>query len=560
MVGGHVDHGKTTLLDRIRKTTVANKEAGKITQHVAITKIPISTIKSICGNLLEKYKFNLDIPNIIFIDTPGHEAFMTLRERASELADIVILVVDLMQTCQPQTIEVINYLKKNKTPFLIALTKVDKLKGYNVNLEMKDLLNEIDENSTLYAQEFNKKFYVIMGQLSEHGFVTERFDRVRDFTKELVMVPVNSKTGLGIPETLLFLAGLSQRYLDKALTIDIDQLGKGTVLEIKEEKGFGRTMDVILLNGKISKKDYIKIDSNRGTAVGKVKFLLKASHDGYIKTDSEQAAAGVRIVASNIDSANAGDIFYVISEKEAKEYENLVKEINKKGEKGVVVKVDSEGTGDAFKQLAEKNEVDIYKTSIGTITKEDIMEAKVFKEKDFKYGAILVFNQKFTPEIESFAKSQGIEIFSNNIIYKIFEDYVKWVEEETIRHKEEDFKIITLPAKFKILETCVFRKCKPLICGIKVEQGILRPNTKIVFDSKIAGTIKNIEDNGKALKEATEGMEVAVSIEGLNAEKINDFDQSFYTYMNNKDIEISNKYIEDKELLKEIEEEMMKLH
>jgi len=127
---GHVDHGKTTLLDKIRKTAIAAKEAGGITQAIGTTEIPTNVIKTLCGKLLERFKIKLIISGLLFIDTPGHEAFTTLRKRGGSIADLAILVIDINEGIMPQTIESLEILKVSRIPFIIALNKIDRIKGW----------------------------------------------------------------------------------------------------------------------------------------------------------------------------------------------------------------------------------------------------------------------------------------------------------------------------------------------------------------------------------------------------------------------------------------------
>lgn len=538
VVGGHVDHGKTTLLDYIRGSTVADKESGRITQHIGATDVPIDTINRLCGPLLKKYNFNLTIPGLLFIDTPGHEAFSALRERGCNVADIAVLVIDIMQGCQPQTFEVIEFLKRNKTPFVVALTKIDSMKGYNSNLSLQDVMQEIDEGRTLYAQDFTEKFYRIIGQLGEKGFNSDRYDKVKDFTKEILLIPVSARSGKGISELLLFLAGLSQRYLETKLALDESGAGRGTVLEVKEEKGFGKTIDMILCNGSISKDDYVRIDSRNGVTVSKIKMLLKPKPLQEMRLTKEKfehieqvyAASGLKIVAENVSEITAGDSISVITQEEAKNLESTIKSIRKKGLKGVIAKVDTEGSADALMELAKKNDVTVYKVEVGTATKEDVLEAKLFKEESFKYGAIFVFNKKVTQDVIDYAESQEIKIFSSDVIYKIFEEYGKWIKQEEENIKKRELEGIIYPFEFKIIPAYVFRQSKPIICGVEVLEGLLKPNVRLIQNNKFVGVLKKIQDKGKDLKEATKGQEVAVSIDGNSIDKL-DLEKPIYGFI-----------------------------
>jgi len=555
VVGGHVDHGKTTLLDYLRGTAIADKEAGRITQHIGATEIPLELILKQSGNLIQKYGFNLKIPGLLFIDTPGHEAFSTLRERGTAIADIGVLVIDILQGVQPQTVEVINHLKANKTPFVVAVTKIDKMKGYPEGQNLINVFKEIDEGKTLYAQEFNEKFYTIMSQLSEHGFDSERFDNNKDMTKKLLLIPLSSKSGIGIPELLLFLAGLSQKYLEANLALDVEGPGKAVILEINETKGFGKTCDLILYDGQLHKNDFVKIDSKDNIYVTKIKQLLRPSaltdlrtvKSGLTAVETVGAACGLKVVFNDPDYVNSGDEISVITENEASKIENTKRTVSTLKDKGIIVRADTQGSLDAIVSLAKKNNVSIGKLDQGNITKEDVLEARLFARDDYLYSAIFAFNIKISPEIEQFAKQQGIIIFSSDVVYKIFEDYEKWSKEQTSKKKEEELKDIRVPFKLEIFKDCVFRKNKPAIFGVKVLEGILKPGSKVIWNGKEVGTIKQIQINGKAVGEAKKDDEVAVSSDDISFEKDIDLNVNaiLYIYIPSSQREVVKKYLTD---------------
>jgi len=554
-VGGHVDHGKTTLLDYLRGSTIAKKEAGKITQHIGATEISLDLIKEQAGELLKKYGFDLKIPGLLFIDTPGHEAFSTLRQRGASIANIGVLVIDILQGIQPQTIEVLNYLKKNKTPFVVALTKIDKIKGYNKNLSLTDLFKEIDEGKTIYAQEFNDKLYKIMSQLSEQGFNSERFDNNLDFTKKLLLIPLSSKDGKGIPELLLFLAGLSQKYLENSISLNVEGPGKAMVLEINDTKGFGKTADIILYDGKIKKNDFVKIDAKDNFYVTKIKQLLRPQvltdlrtvKSGLVAVNEVGAAAGIKVVFQNAKVVAAGDNISVITEDEANKLETTKRIVSETKDKGIIVRADTQGSVDAILSLAKKQNVEIAKANTGNLTREDILEAKLFARENFIYSAVFVFNVKINPEIKMFAKQQGIKIFESNIIYKLFEEYEKWCKNLLEEKKSEDLKDIKYPCKMEILNNCIFRKNKPCILGVKILDGVLKPNTKIVYNGKQIGTIKQLQVNAKSVGEAKKEDELAVSFEGVNFEKDIDLNVTniIYTFIPSSQRSIVKKYLSE---------------
>ncbi|MDO8656451.1 MAG: GTP-binding protein, partial [Nanoarchaeota archaeon] len=170
---GHVDHGKTSLLDKIRKTVVAKGEAGGITQAIGVSIIPIETITKICGKLMDVFKGNVTMPGLVCIDTPGHAAFVSLRKRGGSLADIAILVVDINEGFKPQTLESIEILRANKVPFVVAANKIDLIRGWSYD-QTKTLLDNVNALDYKLQGDFEKKVYDLVGKFNELGLPAER--------------------------------------------------------------------------------------------------------------------------------------------------------------------------------------------------------------------------------------------------------------------------------------------------------------------------------------------------------------------------------------------------
>ena len=320
---GHVDHGKTTLLDYIRGSTVADREAGGITQHIGATEIPISTIKDICGNFISKLSIKDTIPGLFFIDTPGHAAFTSLRKRGGALADLAILIVDINEGFKPQTIEAINILKMYKTPFVVAANKIDKIFGWESH-PGNSFTQSFQEQAPSVQQDLNQKLYELVGELHKLGFQSERFDRISSYASQISIIPVSASTGEGIIELNAMLLGLAQEYLTQQLEIHENAPAKGTVLEVKEETGLGMTIDTIIYDGVLRTNDEIVLMLKNEILTTNVRSILKPnpleemrdSKKRFQKVDEIVAAAGVKIAAPNLEDVVSGSPLRVINDEE----------------------------------------------------------------------------------------------------------------------------------------------------------------------------------------------------------------------------------------------------
>ncbi len=562
---GHVDHGKTTILDKIRGSGIAAKEAGLITQHVGASFVPLEAIKRTSGPLLEKYGFNLTIPGLLFVDTPGHEAFTTLRQRGGSASDLAVLVIDIMQGVQPQTKESIEILKANKVPFIVAANKIDLLNGW-IPHPGKPFLETLKEQPERTVQELDTKLYEIVGQLGELGFNSERFDRVEDLTKNVLIIPVSGKTGEGFPELLLFLAGLSQKYMMQKLNIDTEKPGVGSILEVKEATGLGMTIDVILLEGKIKQSDMIAVASKTGPKIVKIKALLQPAPLEEIrdakrkfKTVKEvHAAAGVKIAAPGLEDVIPGSPLFVVEpgkDKEAMEkVEKEMSNVNIKTEPlGIIVKADTLGSLEAICKLISRHGIKVRKAEVGPVNKVDLTEADSMRGEDWEYRAIFSFNQPVPSAIKEEAKTRGIQIFESNVIYRLEEEYLEWHEKKKKERELERLKKYVYPAKLKILEGYVFRKSKPAVVGVEVLEGMLKSDVPVMrSDGKTVGRIKGIQEEGKSKEFASKGEKVAVSIEDCTVgRQVNEGDILYTAVPREQAYEMIDK-VPEKGLLKEI--------
>ena len=521
---GHVDHGKTSLLDAIRKTSVQKRESGGITQHIGASEVPAETINEICGPILKTLKIEVKIPGLLFIDTPGHEAFTNLRKRGGSIADIAVLVIDIMQGFQPQTMEAFEILKEYKTPFIIAANKIDMIEGWKS--KPGPLVKVIEGQREETNAQLEEKLYWLVGRLNDLGVESERFDRITDFTKQAVIVPTSARYGEGIPELLMFLTGLSQRYLEGRLEIDVNDSGKGTVLEVKEEKGLGKTIDVILYDGCLKKNDVIVFGTQEGAASTKVRALLKPKpldeirdpREKFNYVDEVYAAAGVKIFAPELGKAIAGSSLLVAKGNETELMELVSKEISeimvKDGGQGIILKADTIGSLEALTKMLSAVGIRIREAGIGSVTKRDVVDADSVKASDKYLGVILAFNVQENEDAETEKERNKVPIIHEDVIYRLIEKYQEWKKAEMEAERSTAFSSLILPGQIRILQGCCFRASKPMICGVEVVAGRIKPDYDMIDGTgKIIGRIKTIQHEKESLKEATAGMQIAISME-----------------------------------------------
>ncbi len=514
-------HGKTTLLDRIRGTAVAAKEAGGITQAVGCTIIPLETVKKACGKLLEKFKVSVEIPGLLLLDSPGHEAFTSIRKRGSSIADLAILVIDLNEGFQPQTDESLHFLKEFKTPFMVAATKLDKIMGWRSSKE--NFLESFSKQNEATKDDLEKKVYRIVQQLSERGFDSERFDRVADFKKNVAIVPCSGVTGEGVPELLMMLLGLSQQFLKKELESSGGP-GKGSILEVKEVRGLGVTADVILYDGEIKRGDWL-IVGGKEPIVAKIKALLQPHPLKELRVEKEfenvdkvSAASGVKISAPGLENAIAGSpIMSVSSERDVENTKELlqkdVEEIRfETAAEGAIVRADTLGSLEALVKILKEKNIEIRKGDVGPATRKDVMELETLS--DNKKRVLFAFNVPVSQDVTLGAKDRNVKVIQNNVIYRLFDEYGAWTAEEERKKSEQKLAEITMPAKIRLLPGFVFRASKPAIIGVEVLGGELRKGTVLLKNKAEVGSVREIQSEGASVEGAKKGQRVAVSIEG----------------------------------------------
>jgi len=538
---GHVDHGKTTLLDFIRGSAIAAKEAGGITQHIGATEIPMEIIENICGNFLNKLTIKDTIPGLFFIDTPGHEAFTTLRKRGGALADLAILIVDMNEGFKPQTYEALNILKMYKTPFIVAANKIDRAYGWQVN-DGASFIDTFSKQDPNIQQKLENSLYELVGILHNEGFESERFDRVTNFASQVSIVPISAKTGEGIPELLTMLMGLAQEYLQEQLQIEADAPAKGTILEVKEETGLGLTIDAVIYDGIIKKDNNIALMTSDDVISTKIRSLLKPlpleeireAKKKFRKVDEVVAAAGIKIVAPNIENVVAGSPLRVARDDLDTVRNEMLKEIDDikidTEETGILVKADTLGSLEALVNLLKDADIPIRVADIGDVSRRDVVDADIVQKEEPLHGVIIAFNVKILPSAVEQLKKSDIKVFDGNVIYQITEDHQAWVKSVEEKRKKEWLNAIIKPAKIRIIPKLVFRQSKPAIAGIEVLSGTVKQGATLIReDGGRVGTVESMQDKGDNLQSVPRGQKVAMAIK--NAIHGKDFEEGDELYV-----------------------------
>ncbi len=527
VVLGHVDAGKTSILDALRGTAVQAREVGGITQEIGASFFPLETLKEICGPLLGGSGSDLQIPGLLMIDTPGHAVFSNLRLRGGSAADIAIVVVDVLKGLENQTLESIDILKQRKVPFLVALNKIDMIKGWKKG-EQGPLLRVLGAQPPEWNDELEERLYNVVGGLNRLAFESDAYYRVKDFRKQVAIVPVSARSHVGIAELLTALIGLSQNYLRGKLELSGDALGgRGIILEMQEEPGIGQTANVILTEGTLRVGDPIALVRREGVFKSRVKALfmpkpldeMRDPRDRFTSVEAVYAASGVKLVSPDLAGVVAGtsvasfasaERFETLKEDMEKELSNVVVRTDNMG---VIVRAGSVGGLEALLRMLEERGVPVRQADIGDISKTDIVEAGVVAEHDPYLGAILAFDSKVLPEAKEYAA--GSTIFVSAIIYEVIDNYVNWSTSKREADERAALSNLTRPCRLKVVPGAFFRRNDPAVFGVEVSAGILKPKVKVMSaEGAELGTVLQIQDQGKSLQEAKRGDKVAISVDG----------------------------------------------
>jgi len=521
---GHVDHGKTTLLDRISGSVRAAKEPGGITQHIGAIEVPGATVRRLCEGILRTDQ--LRIPGLLFVDTPGHRSFETLRRRGGALADLAILVIDAREGVMPQTRESAQILRREKTPFTVALTKIDLLSGWRKPLGPVPLLEQIRRSGPEYLKLLDQRVYSVAEELDQLGFSGERYDRVSDFTRNVGIVPVSSKSGVGVPELIALLVGLSQRFLEEELEL-ITEGGEATILERSDQKGVGPVGNVIVYRGRLKVGDEIVATGREQPFATKIRGIYRpvplkeGRATKQVRLDSlpeVAAAAGVYLSAPGIEDAMPGGLLKVVHNEEdrSRVREELERESQPVAEvalTGVAIYADTLGGLEALAFECRERGIPVHEAGVGPVGRPTVMRMAIVK--DPTHRAVLAFAVPILPDAIPEGEASAVRVFRADVMYRLIEEYDAWKTErkrelEVLRRLEN-----VHPAKLEVLPGFIFRASKPAIVGIKVRGGTLRPGVRLMHtDGTEVGVLKSLQKEGESVTEAEENAEVAASIDG----------------------------------------------
>ncbi|AQK92569.1 eukaryotic translation initiation factor 2 (eIF-2) family protein [Zea mays] len=531
---GHVDTGKTKLLDCIRRTNVQEGEAGGITQQIGATYFPTENIRERTREL--KADATLKVPGLLVIDTPGHESFSNLRSRGSSLCDIAILVVDIMHGLEPQTIESLNLLKSRDAVFIVALNKVDRLYGWK-KCPNAPIVKALKQQNEDVKREFNMRLTDIVTQFKMQGVNTALYYKNKEMEDTFNIVPTSAVSGEGIPDLLLLLVQWTQKTMEEKLTF-VDEV-QCTVLEVKVVEGHGTTIDVVLVNGILHEGDQIVVCGMQGPIVTTVRALLTPHpmrelrvKGTYIHHKEIRAAQGVKISAQGLEHAIAGTALYVLgpdddldklNEAVMEEMTRVRSRIDRSGE-GVYVQASTLGSLEALTEFLKSPAVNIpfCDFSIGPVHKKDVMKASVMLERKKEYATILAFDVKVMPDARDLAEESGVRIFVADIIYHLFDQFTAYIKNLKEEKKKESAEEAVFPCVLKIMPNCVFNKKDPIVLGVDVLEGIAKVGTPLCIPSKEfidIGKIASVEINHKQVDMATKGQKVAIKIIANNSDE-----------------------------------------
>lgn len=526
---GHVDTGKTKLLDKVRQTNVQGGEAGGITQQIGATYFPIDAIKQKTDVMAKYEKRILDVPGLLIIDTPGHESFTNLRSRGSSLCNIAILVIDIMHGLEPQTLESLRLLRDRKAPFVVALNKIDRLFDWDTT-PYNSFRDSFEKQSKAVQSEFYTRLDQIKLALAEQGLNSELYYENKNMAKYVSIVPTSAVTGEGVPDLLWLLLELTQKRMSKQLMY-LTQI-EATILEVKVVEGFGYTIDVILSNGYLREGDRIVLCGLNGPIATNIRALLTPPPSKEIRIKSEyvhnkevKAALGVKIAANDLEKAVAGSRLVVVGEEDDEEeimeevmddLTGLLDSVDTSG-RGVTVQASTLGSLEALLDFLKALKIPVMSIGLGPVYKRDVMKAGAMTEKAPEYAVMLCFDVKIDKEAEQYANEQHIKLFNADIIYHLFDAFTDY-QAKLLEQRRQDFMdYAVFPCVMKTIQ--IINKRNPMLIGVDVIEGAVRIGTPICAvrtdpttktpNIMVLGKVVSLEVNHKSMDQVKKGQTAA---------------------------------------------------
>ncbi len=552
---GHVDHGKTSLLDSIRGTSLIKKEAGGITQRIGATEITAGRIVELSQGKVKASMFK--IPGLLFVDTPGHVAFANMRARGGALADIAVLVIDINDGIMPQTLESINILRRFKTPFIIVANKIDALPFFR-KTDKTTFVDVLKEQRPEYIAELDNRIYDIINQLYTHGLSSERYDRISDFSKYVSIVPTSAKLSIGIFEVLMTLSGLAQRFLSESIS-EKGITARANVLEIRREESLGMTLDSILYQGSLRRGMDVVVNTVDGPKDTKIKALFTNITQKSSRVEERQivrSATGVRIVISDKYDVIPGSTLMESVEPKEEIYRELREENELKielNEHGVTLKADTIGSLEAIASELKNRGINIRSTQIGEISKRDLIDVSTLPERMDR--VLAGFNVGISPDAKSSLMAYDVAVIESNIIYSLLDNTENWLKSKKEEIDEESKQNMPVPSKFIIMPEYIFRAAKPVIVGVKVLSGRIKVDDNLIReDGKYAGTIKSIREGETSKRFANAGQQVAIAIDGVTLNRQIGPDQPIFVDINEDVVKKLRERALDEQTMETLEE------
>lgn len=565
---GHVDAGKTSLLDSIRQTSIASNEAGGITQQIGATFISKDFIQTKTKKIKGKFSTDeLNIPGFLMIDTPGHEAFFKLRERGTSMCDIAILAIDIFEGIQPQTKEVIELLKKSKIPFVIAATKLDRVWGWK-SLKDSIIRKSFRSQSKTSQNSFEGYIESLKIDLNKEGIKSEFYFKNKNPQKIHSIIPVCSLHNEGISDLMAFISYIATNLMNKKL-ITKEKL-KASIMEVFYDKKIGWIMDVIIVNGIVSIGDTVIVPSLNDSSFIEIKIkniLLPSLTTEMDKSkswksySSVQGACGVRIIANDLKNVIAGGHLYSTKdypidkaiEKASQEVSNLFDELPK-NESGVILMAETLGALEASSYLLVKEKIPVKHYQIGKISEKLLDHLAIMMDNQVENNKVILYFGKISTDKK--VSNKNLTLIHNEVIYQLIEKYHKFklatLKNITTRLLSNGEAV--LPVKMMMLKEFLFVKggTQHFLLGVKVIYGRIYKNMPVTIVSKgkilHLGNIESIQKEKDSKEEAFKGDKVCLKISNDNHLTLGrQFDESWIMYSNQtrKSIDNLKRYFKD---------------